>query len=67
VLAVIWVARIKGMGNYVAGVEFQKKAAVVARQAWTKFYVFDTEKDWPEELLKDRFDLVIMAEFSSMF
>jgi len=56
-------ARIKDLGNYVAGVEMSEKAAAVARQVLDKVYVFDTEKEWPEELLKDKFDLVIMAEF----
>ena len=55
-------ARIKAIGNYVAGMELSERAAEQARQVLDKVVVFDLEKGWPEELANEKFDLIIMAE-----
>lgn len=55
-------AKIKEHGNYVAGIEISKNAAEEAGKVLDKVYSFDIERDWPEEVKSEKFDLVIMAE-----
>ncbi len=53
---------IKKAGNYVVGVDISELAALEAKKVLDEVFVFDMEKDWPEELLKHNFDLIILSE-----
>ncbi len=55
-------AKFKEKGNYVAGVEISEKAAKEAEKVLDRVYVFDLEKEWPSEIMSEKFDLIIMAE-----
>ncbi len=50
------------MGNQVTGVEISELAASEARKILDKVYVFNIEKSWPEEITREKFDLVILSE-----
>ena len=54
--------RLKALGNKVIGVEISHLAAEQARQVLDEVHSFDIEKAWPETLLTQSFDLVILAE-----
>lgn len=55
-------SEIKKIGHYVAGIEISESAAREAKKVLDEVYVFDIESDWPEELLTQKFDLIILTE-----
>lgn len=54
--------RIKESGKYVAGIEISVGAAIEAKRVLDEVYIFDVSLGWPEEVRKQRFDLVILSE-----
>lgn len=53
---------IKKLGYYVAGIEISESAAQEAKKVLDEVYVFDIESEWPDKLLNERFDLIILPE-----
>lgn len=53
---------IKKLGHYVAGVEISELAANEAKKVLDQVYFFDIENEWPTEILRQKFDLIVMPE-----
>jgi len=53
---------IKKFGHFVVGIEISSQAAQNARQALNEVYVFDVEGEWPRDLKKQKFDIVVLPE-----
>ncbi len=55
-------SELKMMGNYVVGVDISEPAVKQAREKLDEAYAMNIVGDWPEEIKKRKFDLIIMAE-----
>lgn len=54
---------LKEKGNYVVGIDVSNKIVEIARKELDEVLIVDLESnDWPSELLKEQFDLIIAAE-----
>lgn len=56
-------AQFKRNENYVVGIELSISAVHEAEKVLNKVYVADVEKSWPEEIKKEKYDIVILSEF----
>lgn len=52
----------KKLGHYVAGIEISESAAQEAKKVLDEVYIFDIENNWPAEISKERFDLIVLPE-----
>lgn len=55
--------QLKKNENYVAGIEISISAAHEAEKVLNKVYIADIEKNWPEEIRQEKYDLAILSEF----
>lgn len=53
---------IRDRGNWVGGVELSHEAANIARTNLDEVWSFDIQQPWPQQLLDEPFDLIILGE-----
>ncbi len=52
----------KRSGAYVVGADISSQAVQKAKEVLDEAYDFDIEGEWPEEIRKENFDIIILAE-----
>ncbi|OHB17889.1 MAG: hypothetical protein A2734_00910 [Parcubacteria group bacterium RIFCSPHIGHO2_01_FULL_40_30] len=52
----------KKLGHYVAGIEISESAAQEAKKNLDEVYIFDIEDNWPAEISREKFDLIVLPE-----